>query len=666
MMHMGGGARVGYGLMRSMRQDDKIKDHKLPKGIVKRIAGFAKPYRRSLALFLVLIVIDALVGAVNPLFTRAIINELIGRKDSTVVVELAVAVAVLAVFDAGLGLWERWISSRVGEGLIYDMRNKVFTHIQRMPIAFFTRTQTGALISRLNNDVLGAQQAFTDTFNSVIGNAITVGVTLVAMFILSWQITVLALLMLPVFIFPARWVGKRLAKITREAYNLNAEMNTMMSERFNVAGALLVKIFGRPQYESDAFRARTGRVRDIGVTTAMYGRVFFTGLMLTAALATALVYGVGGVLVVNGALTVGTLVALAQYLTRLYGPLTSLSNVQVDIMTALVSFDRVFEVLDLPPMIDDKPDAVTVERGAAQVAFDHVNFRYPRPEEVSLASLESVAVLERTGGQQVLFDVSFVAEPGQLVALVGPSGAGKTTMSHLSARLYDVTSGSVRFNGVDVRDVTLDSLQEAIGVVTQEAHLFHDTLRANLLYAQPDATDEELIGALREAQIFDLVSSLPDGLDTLVGDRGYRLSGGEKQRVAIARLLLKAPDFVVLDEATAHLDSESEAAIQRALKKVLAGRTSLVIAHRLSTVREADQILVVDGGHVVERGRHAELLAAGGLYADLYNTQFADQVEVQDEDEPLDDDGSGGPTGTRFLVRMRPDELGPGGVTALP
>jgi ATP-binding cassette subfamily B protein len=650
-----------------MRQDDKLKDHKLPKGIVRRIAGFAKPYRAALALFLVLIIIDALVGALNPLLTRAIINELIGQKNATVVVELAIAVGLLAVFDAALGLWERWISSRVGEGLIYDMRNQVFTHIQRMPIAFFTRTQTGALISRLNNDVLGAQQAFTDTFNSVVGNFISVGVTLVAMFILSWQITVLALLMLPVFIFPARWVGKRLSKITREAYNLNAEMNTMMSERFNVAGALLVKIFGRPQYEAEAFRSRTGRVRDIGVTTAMYGRVFFTGLMLTASLATALVYGFGGVLVVNGALTVGTLVAMAQYLTRLYGPLTSLSNVQVDIMTALVSFDRVFEVLDLPPMIDDKPDAVPVERGHAQVAFEHVDFRYPRPEEVSLASLEAVAVLERTGGQQVLFDVSFVAEPGQLVALVGPSGAGKTTMSHLSARLYDVTEGAVSFNGVDVRDVTLDSLQEAIGVVTQEAHLFHDTLRANLLYAKPDATDGELIGALREAQILDLVASLPDGLDTLVGDRGYRLSGGEKQRVAIARLLLKAPDFVVLDEATAHLDSESEAAVQRALKKVLAGRTSLVIAHRLSTVREADQILVVEGGRIVERGRHAELLAAGGLYADLYHTQFADQVEVQDEDTPLDDDDDGARSmGTRFLVRMGPDELGPGGVTALP
>ncbi len=399
-MGMGGGARVGYGLMRSMRQDDKIKNHKLPKGIVRRVLGFARPYTAALVLFLVLIVIDALVGAVNPLLTRAIINELVGAKNSTVVVELAVAMAGLFIFDAALGLWERWISSRVGEGLIFDMRNKVFNHIQRMPIAFFTRTQTGALISRLNNDVLGAQQAFTDTFNSVIGNMVTVGVTLVAMFILSWKITALALLMLPIFIFPARWVGKRLAGLTREAYNLNADMNAMMSERFNVAGALLVKIFGRPQYEADVFRQRTGRVRDIGVTTSMYGRVFFTGLILTASLATALVYGFGGVLVTQGALTVGTLVAMTQYLARLYGPLTSLSNVQVDVLTALVSFDRVFEVLDLPPMIDDKPDASTVEHGPTEVAFDNVNFSYPRPEEVSLASLESVAVLERSGGQQ--------------------------------------------------------------------------------------------------------------------------------------------------------------------------------------------------------------------------------------------------------------------------
>jgi ATP-binding cassette, subfamily B, bacterial len=663
MMHMGmgGGARVGYGLMRSMRQDDKIKNHKLPKGIVRRVMGFAKPYTAALVLFLVLIVIDALVGAVNPLITRAIINELVGNKDSTIVVELALAMAGLYIFDAGLGLWERWISSRVGEGLIFDMRNKVFNHIQRMPIAFFTRTQTGALISRLNNDVLGAQQAFTDTFNSVIGNLVTVGVTLVAMFILSWQITALALLMLPIFIFPARWVGKRLAGLTREAYNLNADMNAMMSERFNVAGALLVKIFGRPQMEADAFRQKTGRVRDIGVTTSMYGRVFFTGLMLTASLATALVYGFGGVLVTQGALTVGTLVAMTQYLARLYGPLTSLSNVQVDVLTALVSFDRVFEVLDLPPMIDDKPDASAVERGPTEIAFDHVNFSYPRPEEVSLASLESVAVLERSGGQQVLFDVSFVAEPGQLVALVGPSGAGKTTISHLSARLYDVTSGAVKVNGVDVRDVILPSLQEAIGVVTQEAHLFHDTLRANLLYARPEASDEELVDALRDAQILDMVMSLPDGLDTLVGDRGYRLSGGEKQRVAIARLLLKAPDFVVLDEATAHLDSESEAAVQRALKKVLAGRTSIVIAHRLSTVREADQILVIDGGQVVERGRHGDLLTQGGLYADLYHTQFADQVEVTDEtDGDIEELGGEG-----FLIGLNRDDLGPGEVPAL-
>ena len=637
MMHSGMGG-AGWGVMRSMRQDRKVTGHKLPKGTVRRVFSFARPYRRMLAVFLVLIIIDALVGAANPLLTRAIINELTGHRPTTgVVLWLAFAIGALAVFDAMLGLWERWISSRVGESLIFDMRNRVFNHIQRMPIAFFTRTQTGALISRLNNDVLGAQQAFTDTFNSVIGNAISVGVTLLAMFILSWKITVLALLMLPVFIFPARWVGRRLAAITREAYSLNAEMNAMMSERFNVAGALLVKIFGKPHYEADVFRDRTGRVRDIGVTTAMYGRVFFTGLILTASLATALVYGFGGFLVVHKELSLGTLVAMTLYLTRLYGPLTSLSNVQVDVMTALVSFDRVFEVLDLPPMIDEKPDAVALERGPAEVSFEHVDFRYPRPEEVSLASLESVAVMERTGGQQILFDVCFVAEPGELVALVGPSGAGKTTISHLAARLYDVKSGAVRINGYDVRDVTLSSLQSVVGVVTQDAHLFHDTIRANLLYARHEASEADLIEALRDAQILDMVNSLPDGLDTLVGDRGYRLSGGEKQRVAIARLLLKAPDIVVLDEATAHLDSESEVAVQRALKKVLAGRTSIVIAHRLSTVRDADQILVVDAGHIVERGRHTELLLAGGLYAELYNTQFAEQATGEEELGPVED-----------------------------
>jgi ATP-binding cassette subfamily B protein len=665
MMHSGMGG-AGWGAMRSMRQDRTITQHKLAKGTLRRVFAFARPYRGMLAVFLVLIIIDAVVGAANPLLTRAVINELTGHRPSTsVVVWLAFAIGGLAVFDAMLGLWERWISSRVGEGLIFDMRNQVFTHIQRMPIAFFTRTQTGALISRLNNDVLGAQQAFTDTFNSVIGNTISVGVTLIAMTILSWKITILALLMLPVFIFPARWVGRRLAAITREAYSLNAEMNAMMSERFNVAGALLVKIFGKPHYESEVFRSRTGRVRDIGVTTAMYGRIFFTGLILTASLATALIYGFGGVLVVHKQLSLGTLVALTLYLTRLYGPLTSLSNVQVDVMTALVSFDRVFEVLDLPPMIDEKPGAVSLQRGPARVSFDHVDFRYPRPEEVSLASLESVAVIERSGGQQILFDVSFLAEPGQLVALVGPSGAGKTTISHLAARLYDVVAGSVRINDLDVRDVTLSSLQAVVGVVTQDAHLFHDTIRANLLYARGQASDADLLDALRDAQILDMVASLPDGLDTLVGDRGYRLSGGEKQRVAIARLLLKAPDVVVLDEATAHLDSESEVAVQQALKKVLAGRTSIVIAHRLSTVRDADQILVVDAGRIVERGRHNELLATGGLYAELYNTQFAEQADDDDDGDLVGEDDIGSISGNGVSVDLSGADEAITGVTGL-
>jgi ATP-binding cassette, subfamily B, bacterial len=622
-MHMGMG---GWGLMRSMRRDESISQHRLTAGIVRRIAGFARPYRGALAVFLVLIVIDAIVGAANPLIYRAIIDDGILGHNVNLVAVLAGAVAGLAIFDGILGLAQRWLSSRVGEGLIFDMRTKVFGHINEMPISFFTRTQTGALISRLNNDVLGAQQAFTDTFSSVVGNLIGVSITLVAMFFLSWQITLLSLILLPVFLLPARWVGRRLAGITRESYNLNAQMNTTMSERFNVSGALLVKLFGHPDDEIRGFAAKAQRVRDIGVLQAMYARVFMTSLLLTASLATALVYGLGGALAARGTLLVGTVVALTAYLSRLYGPLTALSNVQVDIMTALVSFDRVFEVLDLPPMIAEKPDAILLPRGSATIEFDHVDFRYPSAEEVSLASLEAVAVLERTNNQQVLFDITFTANPGQLVALVGPSGAGKTTLSHLVPRLYDVRAGAVRINGIDVRDATLASLRAAVGVVTQDAHLFHETIRSNLLYAKPDATDDELYEALRLAQILPLVDSLPDGLQTLVGDRGYRLSGGEKQRIAIARLLLKAPDIVVLDEATAHLDSESEAAVQEALRHALTGRTSLVIAHRLSTVRDADVILVLDEGRIVEQGTHSALLAAGGLYAELYKTQFESQA----------------------------------------
>ena len=630
MGHMGmGGGGGGWGLMRSMRRDESVVQQELPPGIVRRVMKFAAPYKRALAVFLTLIVVDALIGAANPLIYRQILDAGIIQHRSNVVVDMALLLGLLAVLDAGLSLWNRWVSANIGEGLIFDMRSKVFDHVQRMPIAFFTRTQTGALVTRLNNDVLGAQQAFTDTFSSVIGNAISVAVTLGAMFYLSWPITLIALTLLPIFLIPARWVGRRLAGITRESYALNAVMNTTMTERFNVAGALLVKLFGSGQRESATFERRAGRVRDIGVTSAMYSRVFMAALLLTAALATAITYGWGGVLAAHRELAPGTVIALAAYLTRLYGPLTALSNVQVDVMTALVSFDRVFEVLDLEPMIAEKDGATAIGRGPATIEFDHVDFSYPTAEEVSLASLESVAVLDQSPDQQVLFDVSFRAEPGQLTALVGPSGAGKTTISHLVPRLYDVRSGTVRLNGTDVRDATLGSIHDMVGVVTQDAHLFHETIRSNLLYAKPDATDAELVESLRAAQILPLVESLPDGLDTVVGDRGYRLSGGEKQRIAIARLLLKAPDVVVLDEATAHLDSESEAAVQQALATALAGRTSLVIAHRLSTVREADQILVIDQGRIVERGTHSQLLQADGLYSELYRTQFATQMVAE-------------------------------------
>ncbi|HEU5033577.1 MAG TPA: ABC transporter ATP-binding protein, partial [Mycobacteriales bacterium] len=545
-----------------------------------------------------------------------------------------------AVVAALVNLANRWFSAQIGEGLIYDMRSSVFTHIQRMPLAFFTRTQTGALISRINNDVLGAQQAFTGTLSNVVSNVISVTLVLVAMLFLSWQITLLALAMIPLFIIPARLMSKRLQRLTREAYALNAEMSTQMTERFNVAGALLVKLFGRPEDEDRMFRGKARRVADIGVQQAMYARVLFVCFTLVASLGTALVYGMGGYQAATDPKMIGTVVALAAYLNRLYGPITALSNVQVDVMTALVSFDRVFEVLDLPPMIDEKPDAVALPRRLgpeATIEFDHVGFRYPTAAEVSLASLESVAVLDNAPERQVLHDLSFRAEPGQLVALVGPSGAGKTTISQLVTRMYDVQSGAVRVGGHDVRDVTLQSLVGAVGVVTQDAHMFHETIRDNLAYARPDATEDELWAALDAANIGELVRSLPDGLDTLVGDRGYRMSGGEKQRLAIARLLLKAPSIVVLDEATAHLDSESEVAVQRALKTALVGRTSLVIAHRLSTVREADQILVIDDGRIVERGTHDELVAAGGLYAELYRTQFAGQADSDGRLSGLDE-----------------------------
>ena len=612
--------------MRSFMRDRSVIDHRVAPGTARRMLRFARPYRRLIAWFLALVIIDAALGAVNPLIIRSIINTGIIGHDRGIVISLSLLLAGLAIADAALSLLQRWVSASLGEGIIFDLRSQVFGHVQKMPIAFFTRTQTGALVTRLNNDVLGAQQAFTDTLANVVSNLVTVVIVLTAMFFLSWQITLLSLVLLPVFVVPARLMGRKLSSITLEAYGLNAEMNTTMTERFNVSGAMLVKLFGRPEDEAVVFDAKAGRVRDIGVTSAMYGRIFFASLMLTAALATALVYGWGGVRAIEGALDVGTVVALTAYLARLYGPLTSLSNVQVDLATALVSFERVFEVLDLAPMIDEKPDARVVPDGPVRLAFDRVDFTYPSAEEVSLASLESVAVLDATEPAPVLFDVSFSAEPGEMVALVGPSGAGKSTISSLIARLYDVRGGTITLNGVDVRDLTFTSLRDTVGMVTQDAHLFHETIGANLRYAHPDATDTELWDALEAAQIEPLVHSLPDGLDTLVGDRGYRLSGGEKQRIAIARLLLKAPRLVVLDEATAHLDSESEAALQQALDTALAGRTSVVIAHRLSTIRQADQILVVDEGRIVEHGTHEDLLGRGGLYAELYRTQFADQA----------------------------------------
>jgi ABC-type multidrug transport system fused ATPase/permease subunit len=621
-------------LMGAARSSDAPKG--VRKGTMRRVMRFAGPHRRLLIIFLILTVASAVLAVTTPLLAGKVVDAIVGGHDASVVIGLAVLIAGLAVVDAGLGVVERWQSSKIGEGLIYDLRRAVFEHVQQMPVAFFTRTRTGALVSRLNNDVIGAQRAFTSTLSGLVANVIQLVLSVAVMITLSWQVTLIALVLLPIFVLPARRVGRRIADLQRESAGLNASMTTQMTERFSAPGATLVKLFGRPKMEADEFGARAERVRDIGIKNAMATRWFMTSLTLVSALATALVYGLGGWLAITGSLAPGTVVALALLLTRLYSPLTALANVRVDVMTALVSFERVFEVLDLAPMIREKPTAVTVPTGGVSVSFADVRFGYPAASQVSLASLEDVAALDQRGGKEVLHGVSFTASPGQMVALVGSSGAGKSTIASLVPRLYDVDSGAVRLSGVDVRDLTFDSIRETVGVVTQDGHLFHDTIRANVAYARPTATDSEVVQALDRARLSDLIASLPDGLDTVVGERGYRLSGGERQRLTIARLLLANQRVVILDEATAHLDSESEAMVQEALVHALEGRTALVIAHRLSTIRAADQILVIEDGQVVESGSHTELLNRDGRYADLYNTQFRGAVQdLAVEDVPV-------------------------------
>ncbi|WP_328738493.1 ABC transporter ATP-binding protein/permease [Streptomyces erythrochromogenes] len=590
---------------------------------LRRVAAFARPHRRGLVLFLLLSVVTALLAVATPVLASRVVTAIVDGRDGGAVTRLALLIAVIAVAEAGLGLLARRLSATLGEGLILDLRTAVFDHVQRMPVAFFTRTRTGALVSRLNNDVIGAQRAFANTLSGVVGNTVTLLLTLTVMLSISWQITLLALVLLPVFVLPARRMGARMAAMQREASALNAAMGTQMTERFSAPGATLVKLFGRPADESAEFAVRAARVRDIGIRTAMAQSAFITALTLVSALALALVYGLGGYYALRGSLDAGSVVALALLLTRLYAPLTSLAGARVEVMSALVSFERVFEILDLKPLITQKPDARRVPEGPVTVEFDRVSFGYPAADKVSLASLEEVAALDARGGTQVLHEVSFRAEPGRMIALVGSSGAGKSTIAQLLPRLYDADAGAVRLGGVDVRDLTAESIRETLGMVTQDGHLFHESVRANLLLARPDATEEEIWEALHRSRLDGLVASLPDGLDTVVGERGYRLSGGERQRLTIARLLLARQRVVVLDEATAHLDSTSEAAVQEALGEALAGRTAVVIAHRLSTVQAADLILVVEEGRIVERGTHTELLAAGGRYEELYRTQFA-------------------------------------------
>lgn len=606
---------------RSMTADPSVKAQKLKAGTVKRIFEFAKPYRTSILIFLFTVVSDAILVIATPLLLRELIDKGVIPKNGALVTELAVLVGLLAIADAGMSMLGRYFSSRIGEGLIYDLRSLVFGHVQKQSIAFFTRTQTGALISRINSDVIGAQQAFTATLSGVVSNVVSLILVGVTMLILSWQITIFSLLLLPVFLIPTKWVGRKLQELTRDSFNTNAEMSSTMTERFNVSGAMLVALYGEPAREREYFRSRARKVADIGIKMAMLNRLFFIALTSVAAVATAFAYGIGGHLAISGGVSVGTLLAITALLARLYGPLTALSNVRIDVMTSLVSFERVFEVLDLEPMVKNREPALELKITNPQIEFKNVSFSYPRAEEISLASLESAAKPETIQSGEVLRNLNFSCKPGTLTALVGPSGAGKTTISALLPRLYDVTSGAIEIDGHDIRDLTLESLRNSIGVVMQDAHLFHETIAENLRYAKNDATEAQMQAACESAQIWKLIQSLPNGLDTMVGERGHRLSGGEKQRLAIARLLLKSPAVVILDEATAHLDSENEALVQAALQSALKGRTSIVIAHRLSTVRDADQILVLEKGQIVECGTHDELVSQGGLYADLYNRQ---------------------------------------------
>ena len=606
---------------RSITADPSVKEAKLKRGTVKRILSYAQKYRSYLVFFLATVVVDAFLIVSTPLLLRNLIDDGVIPKNAELVTTLALIVGGLALVDALMNVIGRWFSARIGEGLIYDLRSEVFAHVQRQSIAFFTRTQTGALISRINSDVMGAQQAFTATLSGVISNVISLLLVTIAMLFLSWQITLFSLALLPLFLLPTKWVGRKIQSLTRASFELNAQMSSTMTERFNVSGALLVALYGKHSNEKEYFRSRARRVADIGIQLALLNRLFFISLTSVAAIATAFAYGIGGHLTINGTITVGSMIAITALLARLYGPLTALSNIRIDVMTALVSFERVFEVLDLAPMVTSKPGATALTTSMPRVEFKDVTFRYPKADEISLASLESAAKLETVDSGEILKGISFTAEPGTLTALVGPSGAGKTTISALIPRLYDVTGGSIEIDGHDIRAVELESLRDCIGVVMQDAHLFHETIAENLRYAKEDATLEEMEEACRSAQIWNLIDSLPQGLETMVGERGHRLSGGEKQRLAIARLLLKSPALVILDEATAHLDSENESLVQDALKQALKGRTSIVIAHRLSTVMEADQILVINNGVVAERGRHEELISAGGLYSELFARQ---------------------------------------------